>query len=52
MVFANLPPIMYTSQSKTKQVRISKTALWKGLWTLTVGLFEEGKGSVQAQVQC
>lgn len=52
MVFANLPPMMYTSRSKTKQVRVSRTAQWKGLWTLTVGSFEEGKGSVQAQVQC
>ena len=52
MVFVNLPPMMYTSRSKTKQVRVSRTALRKGLWTLLVGPFEEGKGSVQAQVQC
>ena len=52
MVFANLPPMMYTSRPKTKQVRVYRTSLWKGLWTLLVGPFEEGKGSVQAQVQC
>lgn len=52
MVFVNLLPMMYTSRAKTKQVRVSRTALWKGLWTLLVRPFEEGKGSVQAQVQC
>lgn len=52
VVFVNLLPMMYTSRTKTKQVRVSRTALWKGLWTLLVGPFEEGKGSVQAQVQC
>lgn len=52
MVFANLPPMRYTSHSKTKQARVYRTSLWKGLGTLLAGPFEEGKGSVQAQVQC
>lgn len=52
MVFANLPPMMHTSHPKTKQVRVYRTSLWKGLGTLLAGPFEEGKGSVQAQVQC
>ena len=37
MVFANLPPMMYTSRPKTKQVRVYRTSLWKGLGTLLAG---------------
>ena len=52
MVFANLTPMMYISCPKTKHIRGSRTAPWKGLWTLSGGPLEEGKGSVQVPVKC
>ena len=47
MVFANLPPMMYTSRPKTKQARVYRTSLWKGLGTLLAGPLILKKGKVQ-----